>query len=102
VHDTCAGIHPFCSHTCTLSAGPAELHPRFALLFCGTQFGWAAQLPQLFPQHRGSGSDDATLAAPCVEEVLRVPSFHVFGAEDPFKPTVRPLLTWQAGAGDAC
>jgi hypothetical protein len=51
--------------------------PRFALLFCGTQFGWATQLPHLFG---ASGTDEA---------VLRVPSFHVFGMVDPFRPTVR-------------
>ena len=57
-----------------LAAGPVAGAPRFVLLFCGTQFGWATQLPHLFPPG---------------ETVLRVPSFHVFGETDPFKPTVR-------------
>ena len=57
--------------------------PRFALLFCGTQFGWASQLPTLFPP-RSSG------AAAEERPVLRVPSFHVIGEQDAFRPTVRP------------
>jgi hypothetical protein len=57
------------------TAGPVVGAPRFLLLFCGTQFGWAAQLPHLF--------------LPNETAVLRVPSFHVYGEADPFKPTVR-------------
>jgi hypothetical protein len=56
--------------------------PRFALLFCGTQFGWAAQLPHLFPRSGGYSRTPQ-------EEVLQVPSWHVFGEADPFRPTVR-------------
>lgn len=56
--------------------------PRFALLFCGTQFGWTAQVPLLFPVG----------CAP-----LALPSFHVLGALDPFLPTTEALLQlWQA------
>jgi len=55
--------------------------PAFALLFCGTQFGWTAQVPLLFP-------------AGCAP--LPLPSFHVLGAQDPFLPTTEALLQlWQ-------
>ena len=71
--------HASCSVLLLLSselddAGPVTGAPRFVMLFCGTQFGWAAQLPHLFPPN---------------EVVLRVPSFHVFGETDTFKPTAR-------------
>ena len=59
--------------------------PKFALLFCGTQYGWATQLPHLFP----GASTPPGGPGPADQPVLRVPSLHVFGATDPFLETVR-------------
>jgi len=73
-----------CSHLWKDSPPPVSGPLRFAVLMCGTQFGWAAQLPHLFPVDGSS-------------TVLKAPSLHVHGDIDPFKPTSQVLARlWAA------